>query len=727
MSVEPPSTRATDRNRIALAALFLYVITAAMLLSLNAGDSDDPNELTPDAGSGFATGGTTHLVSNEAQWDAAVAAAAPGDVIRLTATMTVPLIYEGGDDGGQPDGANGTAAAPIVITADPGVWIDLGAFETNGWAGLNIRYASHVHVDGVRVRNAQYGIRCLQCTGTATSPVRIVNSTTTETGYVGIHVGGHLATHAPSTHVLVEGNTISNTGRLIARFGEGIYVGHGGQEWVDETAHVVVRNNEISYTSAEGIDIKPGTREIVIEDNLIHHVAPIDGGSISAHYVNGATNPKPNEIDRVLIRRNRIWNQNLNGASGASDAAVWVGHGGVELVNNLVWGFRIHPNSRAVRVQAKANFGPHPVRITDNVFWTERGWVAEGSHGPTAIVVSSGNVGPSTTGIDHAVTIDAFAGPVPPLGQGGNADAGSGPGSGLDPWATTFVPTTPTTAPSTTAPPTTQPPITQPPTTQPPTTQPPTTQAPTTQPPTTQPPTTPTGGTGAPSTTATTATTAVAPSTSSAIGAGPASGGPGAGSTPSNRSNDPSGGDDATPSVAPESVAGDPASGDPNGRPASTPDIAGAVQSSEPDSTVTPGNAQAAAEPGSTPPIAEASRAGESADGVTWLDLIGGDGNALGAPPAGSTDVDPARNVAVDGSEPAGSRQLARSRYSGVEDDVALPSATGLGTGTGTGVDPVSGADDQTSALRTVALPLTIGCAAALAVTTVRRRRLLRR
>jgi len=389
-------------------------------------------------------GGTERVVTSLGEWDVAVAASAPGDVIRLAATINGRLVYRGANDGGNRTGVDGTANRPIVITANPDVWIDGGSVESH-FGGLDLLFVNHVHAVGVRVRNAQFGIRCLQCHGSAERPLRIADSETTNIGYVGIHVGGHLDTHEPSSHVLVEGNLITETGKLEKRFGEGIYLGHGSDEWVDESSNLTVRNNEVAFTTAEGIDIKPGTTDVLVEGNLIHDVSPIDGGSISAHYVSKKANPNPDEVDKVVVRNNRIWNQNRNGAPGASDAAIWVGHGGVEIVDNVIWGFRIHRNSRAVRVRSPQSFGPHKVRIENNVFWVERGWIADGGSPANGSVVAANNLGPGE-GVEVPAAESDFVGAVPPIGQAGDADNGSGPGSSFR--EIEVVPADPTPAPT---------------------------------------------------------------------------------------------------------------------------------------------------------------------------------------------------------------------------------------------------------------------------------------
>ncbi|MGF1597361.1 MAG: hypothetical protein ACFCVK_10615 [Acidimicrobiales bacterium] len=416
---------------MATAALLLCFVVATMLVSVILGRSDGGGDRAPGPEPVPGVGATTHQVGSLAEWNAAVSAAAPGDVIRLTSTIDARLVYRGDNDGSTGSGGDGTAAAPIVITAAPGVWIDPGN-QNSGAGALDVVAADHIHVVGVRVRNAQFGIRCLQCRGAAGAPVRIAGNVVTSTGHAGIHFGGHWDTHAPSRHGLIEGNTVTSTGSSIARYGEGIYLGHGSVEWVDVTSDVVIRNNDISLTGAEGIDVKPGTRNITISGNRIHDLAPIDGGAISAHYVNHTPNPHPYQLDQVRIEGNLIWNVNLGGVSGSNDWAIWVGHGGVDIIGNRIWGLRNDSSkARAVRIRATQSFGPHPIRIEDNTFWTARGWVAEGTPSGAANVVASGNRGVEATSAEIVVGAGAFVGPAPPLGVASSADNGGGPGSAL--------------------------------------------------------------------------------------------------------------------------------------------------------------------------------------------------------------------------------------------------------------------------------------------------------
>ena len=469
--------RLQQHHRTAVAALLLCFVVATMLISasglLTNGDGNRPGPQVAPVGAGI-----TRTVSSAAEWDAAVAAAAPGDVIRLTATIPQRLIYRGNTDGSGGGGASGTATEPIVITADPGVWVDPGN-QSSGFGALDVFTVDHVHVVGVSVRNAQFGIRCLQCRGSAGAPLRIADNTVTSIGHAGINVAGHWTTRSPSSHISVEGNVVAATGRTGEHYGEGVYVGYGSVEWIDETSDVTVANNDISETTAEGVDVKPGTRNVVVEGNFIHDLAPRSGGAISAHYVNLTPNPKPWELDKVVVRNNLIWNVNLAGVSGSNDWAIWVGHGGVDIIDNTIWGLRNGSSTRAVRVRATQDFGSHPITIQGNTFWTTHGWVAEGSPSGASNVAAAGNRGVDPSSSEITVDESAFVGPVPALGSSGSADDGGGPGSAFalagtetlevasaDPTTTTsttvLITTATTEVPTTTAAPTTTAPTTAP-------------------------------------------------------------------------------------------------------------------------------------------------------------------------------------------------------------------------------------------------------------------------
>ncbi len=365
--------------------------------------------------------GTVREVGSVGEWEQAVASAQPGDELRLVADIDAVLAYRG--DRGAP---SGTPANPIVITAAPGVWIDPGDRD-NGKPALDVRSARHVWVDGVRVRGSQFGIRFLGAGGSSDAPARLQNSVVTDIGDACVHLGADTGDWQVSSYVIVESNDISRCGAVSPRFGEGVYVGYGKEQWVDETHDITVRNNEIYDLGSEAVDIKTGSRNVIVEDNFIHDVGGIRGGVITAHY-GIDPNPSPDELDLVVIRRNRIWNVNLDDRPESNDWAIWVGHGGVQVTENRIWNLRGVSGARAIRVRAEADFGPHPITISDNLFWSTVGWEATGSPSGSHLVDASGNTGPAGSGgieetFEPGVAVEGEA----------RSSAGGVPGSLFDP------------------------------------------------------------------------------------------------------------------------------------------------------------------------------------------------------------------------------------------------------------------------------------------------------
>ena len=107
------AVRPAHHRRIAIAALFLSFVVATMLLTFHLSNPTKDQEADgPPAGDVAPVGaGVTLTVSSLAEWDAA---ARPGDVIRLTASINARLVYRGDNDGGTATGADGTMFMLLV-------------------------------------------------------------------------------------------------------------------------------------------------------------------------------------------------------------------------------------------------------------------------------------------------------------------------------------------------------------------------------------------------------------------------------------------------------------------------------------------------------------------------------------------------------------------------------------------------------------------------------------
>jgi parallel beta-helix repeat protein len=98
--------------------------------------------------------------------------------------------------------------------------------------------------------------------------VVLTNLTVSGTGHQGIFV------YDQSHHVLVVNSVIHGTG--LASNGEGFYI--GCNDFLDNTHDITIRGNRIYDTASEGIELKPGTYNCVVENNTLYTCNKGGGG-----------------------------------------------------------------------------------------------------------------------------------------------------------------------------------------------------------------------------------------------------------------------------------------------------------------------------------------------------------------------------------------------------------------------------------------------------------------
>ena len=185
---------------------------------------------------------------------AALAQAQPGTVIKLAPgtyneqiNMTV----------------NGTASNPIWVCGPRSAVINVGSIQDNH--GIQITNSSNLVVAGMTVTNSLKGISVIR-----SNHVTVADTLVDNIGYEGIHV------RAFSTDNTIVGNTIKNTGKRDPFYGEGIYIGTSDANWCaqtncqpDNTDRTLLMANNISLTGAQPIEVKEGTSNGIIRDNVI--------------------------------------------------------------------------------------------------------------------------------------------------------------------------------------------------------------------------------------------------------------------------------------------------------------------------------------------------------------------------------------------------------------------------------------------------------------------------
>src|SRR6185503_17755301 len=96
-----------------------------------------------------------------------------------------------------------------------------------------------------------------------------------------------------SHDVVFENNRIHDGGTIGTGInGEGLYIGTSGI--LDNTYNVILRSNVVYNTLSEGIELKPGTHECLVEYNNIstNNTGPVPAASIELdETLNYASNP----------------------------------------------------------------------------------------------------------------------------------------------------------------------------------------------------------------------------------------------------------------------------------------------------------------------------------------------------------------------------------------------------------------------------------------------------
>ncbi|CAN0523323.1 unnamed protein product, partial [Ectocarpus sp. 12 AP-2014] len=231
--------------------------------------------------------------------------------------------------------------------------------------------------------------------------------------------------------------------------GEGVYIGTSSNQWEDGPDVCkgnIIRDNYIRTRGNEGIEVKEGSVDTLIEYNEVHMQYDDDSGGIGSRG------------DRSIIRFNHIQDTDGSGVRLGGHIIDDIEYG----ANNQVYGNTMvdcRHSAVKVMVDPQGQICDNEVTLPDNVDEDDYNY-SGGSYYHDPLIPCDSSPTPVTEPTPATVTPTPEATPEP------------------------------TTEPPTTEPPTTESPTTESPTTEPPTTESPTTEPPTTEPPTTEPPTT---------------------------------------------------------------------------------------------------------------------------------------------------------------------------------------------------------------------------------------------
>jgi hypothetical protein len=410
------------------------------------------------------TGGTTRNVTSTGTWATAIAAAVPGDLVRITSSFDPADVLTARGNRFSIPGSNmtaspagGTAGLPIIITCANGVVLDANNTSSNVPC-LDLFNTTHVWAVGVNVREGQFGIRAIDWGGTAGFPAYIAWCDIQSTGDAGLAVQGLGSSitgaggTAPgptgdawgySEHFVLEENTIANPGQRATQFGECLYFGMGSNPgWLSHARNGWIRGNHCTGYTADGIDVKPGCSRLWITDNEFSSGASHFGAGMQILYVGASVDARPTwaQVDpEIFIEGNRMWDHNITKSQATSSPYfIQVSLTGVRIINNIFWaiadsnpsgtpsGTGMAVRLRSEHVNSESRVGTEKFWIFNNIMWTGIG-VSNGG-GPAASPVpfdstwidSRNNIGfTSTSSVQHTATsvdfIDSAA--IPAIGS----------------------------------------------------------------------------------------------------------------------------------------------------------------------------------------------------------------------------------------------------------------------------------------------------------------------
>lgn len=273
----------------------------------------------------------TVTASTEAQLDAALGSAQPGDVI---------WIADGTYDGDWTASTPGTESAPIWLCGSPSAVLTNDGYR--GGYGLHLDGADWWHLYGFTVASAQKGVIV-----DAAEHVTVEALTVHGVGDEGIHLRKH------TTDSLVVGNTIYDTGNRREKFGEGVYIGSSDANWgtltggqPDRSDRNTVSGNTIYDTTAEAVDVKEGTSDGMVSGNSFDGSGQTEEGADSWVDVKGngwvvAGNTGQDSTGDGFQTHHRNLSNNGLGNWGLNN----VFEGNVATVNGPGRGFYIHDPS----------------------------------------------------------------------------------------------------------------------------------------------------------------------------------------------------------------------------------------------------------------------------------------------------------------------------------------------------------------------------------------------
>ena len=282
------------------------------------------------------------------------------------------------DNGLTLENKKGTKSKKIVITTSPTnpAIIDGGNPNKKYSYGLIIKNSDWLEVSNITIQNMKlWGIHAGWDTGTKNAIRGVVNSEflnlhIKNTGSAAIRIGSNSAfvkIIGCKIHGRFKGSTENK------EWNEGIYIGYGNNRFsnpnVDYTHDITIQYCDISDRYADGIDLKVGSYNIIVQYNRIHDTVVPSQGAITVLLRGGKKDKLGSRNANVLVDSNLIWNIRKDVGTTYDGAGIIVASGNTTVSNNIIWD--IDPVASPIEIYY--SFHPKQTQLTikNNILWGE--------------------------------------------------------------------------------------------------------------------------------------------------------------------------------------------------------------------------------------------------------------------------------------------------------------------------------------------------------------------
>ena len=208
-------------------------------------------------------------------------------------------------------GPSGGPGQETTIAAYPG---HSPVFRGLGNTGrIAVDGVSYLTIDGFDISNLNH---CIQIRN-GSHHITVRNCNIHDSGNEVVRVFGN------SHDVLLENNIVHDGASLGGVNGEGFYIGTADG---DNTYNVTIRGNRIYNTKSEGVQLKPGTHDCIVESNDVsaNNTGTVPASSIEVNNTNHGSNP------------NHIIRNNIVHDSGPNSHGIRAGTG-CTVYNNIIY------------------------------------------------------------------------------------------------------------------------------------------------------------------------------------------------------------------------------------------------------------------------------------------------------------------------------------------------------------------------------------------------------